>query len=122
MLCQLHTYRRAAPCTDTTRMPPEAFLEHLKTLGFYRGQLVHVERMPARRARHAAPAAALCPQVRAALAARGVAPDRLYLHQAAAVDSLLARRHTVVCTSTASGKSLCYTIPILQVRWPRCHF
>lgn len=116
MLCQLHTYRREAPCTDTTHMAPEPFLDHLRTLGFYRGQLVHIERMPARQARYAAPAAALCPQVHAALAARGVSPDRLYIHQAAAVDSLLARRHTVVCTSTASGKSLCYTIPILQVR------
>jgi DEAD/DEAH box helicase domain-containing protein len=49
----------------------------------------------------------------AGLRARGVAG--LFTHQAAAVDAVLGGQHVVVATSTASGKSLCYNIPVLQV-------
>jgi hypothetical protein len=39
----------------------------------------------------------------------------LFIHQAAAIDALLLRgSHTVVCTSTASGKSVCYNVPVLE--------
>ena len=31
-----------------------------------------------------------------------------------AVDTVLAGRHVVVSTSTASGKSLCYALPVLE--------
>ena len=51
-----------------------------------------------------------------ALRARGIAPGGLFSHQTEAIDALLQRRHVAVCTSTASGKSLCYNVPILQVR------
>lgn len=48
----------------------------------------------------------------AALQARGV--HRLYSHQAQVFEAALAGRHTVVATPTASGKSLCYNLPVLQ--------
>ena len=38
----------------------------------------------------------------------------LYSHQAEAVDALRAGRHVVVATPTASGKSLVYTLPVLE--------
>jgi DEAD/DEAH box helicase domain-containing protein len=38
----------------------------------------------------------------------------LYTHQAAAVDAALAGENVVVVTGTASGKTLCYTLPVLQ--------
>ena len=38
----------------------------------------------------------------------------LYSHQAEAVDALRAGRHVVVATPTASGKSLIYTLPVLE--------
>lgn len=34
--------------------------------------------------------------------------------QTAAIDAALSGQHVVVSTSTASGKSLCYNLPILQ--------
>ncbi len=46
------------------------------------------------------------------LQARGV--DTLWSHQAAAVDALRAGRNVVVATGTASGKSLCYQLPIVD--------
>jgi DEAD/DEAH box helicase domain-containing protein len=66
-------------------------------------------------ARAAAPASAppeLTPTVRERLHARGV--DALWSHQAAAVDALRAGRNVVVATGTASGKSLCYQLPIVD--------
>ena len=47
-----------------------------------------------------------------ALQSRGV--SRLFRHQAEAIDAVTAGRHTVVATSTASGKSLCYNVPVLE--------
>lgn len=46
------------------------------------------------------------------LASMGI--RRLYAHQEEAIQQIRQGRHTVVCTQTASGKSLIYTIPILE--------
>ena len=45
---------------------------------------------------------------------RGRGIDGLWSHQAAAVDALRAGRNVAVATGTASGKSLCYQIPIVE--------
>jgi DEAD/DEAH box helicase domain-containing protein len=47
-----------------------------------------------------------------ALGAQGV--DRLYTHQAEAIDAALARKSVVIATPTASGKSLCFHVPVLE--------
>jgi DEAD/DEAH box helicase domain-containing protein len=76
-------------------------------------QVVHTHDIPARQPQYAQPLAQLHPAVWAGLQARGI--SRLFSHQAAAVDAVLGGQHVVVATSTASGKSLCYNIPVLQV-------
>lgn len=38
----------------------------------------------------------------------------LYRHQAEGIQSALRDQHTIVCTGTGSGKSLCFLIPVLQ--------
>ena len=38
---------------------------------------------------------------------------QLYLHQAKAIESALEAVHTLVCTGTGSGKTLCFLLPIL---------
>src|SRR5262252_10756458 len=65
------------------------------------GTLAHVERLPARAARFAAPARPLAPEITAALVALGV--ERLYAHQATAVDRVREGQSTCVVTGTASG-------------------
>ena len=40
--------------------------------------------------------------------------EKLYTHQASAIDAILNRKSVVIATSTSSGKSLCYLIPILE--------
>jgi DEAD/DEAH box helicase domain-containing protein len=54
----------------------------------------------------------LRPELVAALARRGV--QRLYSHQAEAYRAVRSGRHLVVVTPTASGKTLCYNLPVLQ--------
>jgi ATP-dependent helicase YprA (DUF1998 family) len=46
-----------------------------------------------------------------ALRARGV--TQLYAHQAEAWEAAQAGRHVLIATPTASGKTLCYTLPVL---------
>src|SRR5260370_4498874 len=52
------------------------------------------------------------PELAAALAARGIV--RLYTHQADAYHAVRNGRHLVVVTPTASGKTLCYNLPVLE--------
>ncbi len=47
-----------------------------------------------------------------ALQGRGI--QRLYCHQREAWDAVRAGKHTVIVTPTASGKTLCYNLPVLQ--------
>ena len=50
--------------------------------------------------------------VTSALRGRGV--EALYTHQLAAYEAVQAGRDVVIATPTASGKSLCYNLPILN--------
>ena len=68
--------------------------------------------LPAQPGRYAELPDDLSPALRAALQARGI--TRLYSHQAEAWDSVRSGRHTVVVTPTASGKTLCYTLPVVD--------
>jgi DEAD/DEAH box helicase domain-containing protein len=72
------------------------------------GELV----VPSRPGQYTPLPARLHPRLAAALADRGI--TRLYTHQAAAWESVQAGRHTVIVTPTASGKTLCYNLPVLQ--------
>lgn len=72
-------------------------------------RLVHVQQIAARNARFADTADPIDP---ALLTAFGV--DRLWTHQAAAIDAFRAGRSAVIATGTASGKSLCFQIPIAE--------
>lgn len=54
----------------------------------------------------------LPPALAAALQSRGI--RSLYSHQAQAWEAARAGRHVVVATPTASGKSLCYTLPVVS--------
>ena len=69
-------------------------------------------RFPAEPAQFADYPAAVDDRLRAALAVGGIA--RPYVHQAEAMTHALAGRHVVTITPTASGKTLCYNVPVLS--------
>jgi DEAD/DEAH box helicase domain-containing protein len=52
------------------------------------------------------------PRLRAALERRGI--RQLYCHQAEALEQIRAARNVVIVTPTASGKTLCYNLPVLN--------
>ncbi len=89
-----------------------AFLQYLRSLPTYRGQIAHVEAIPAREARHAQPDYGLHPRLTSALRDKGWWP--LFTHQATAVDALSQGKNVVVSTGTASGKTLCYNLPVVD--------
>lgn len=88
------------------------FLRHVQTLLWYEGQLVHLELVPSRRARLAEPDPPLDDRLQAALAGGGA--DSLYAHQAAALAAVRGGKNVIVATPAASGKSMCYNLPVLE--------
>jgi DEAD/DEAH box helicase domain-containing protein len=77
------------------------------------GQVVAHHVVPPREARTAPYPDWVHPALRRALEARGI--PSLYEHQRYAADALYEGRDVVVATPTASGKSLCYHLPVLDV-------
>jgi DEAD/DEAH box helicase domain-containing protein len=69
-------------------------------------------RLPARPPRYSPWPDALDPRLVAALHGRGI--EALYTHQSEAVAAAIAGQNVVVVTPTASGKTLCYNLPILN--------
>ncbi len=74
--------------------------------------LTEVRQLPARDAQFAPLPAWVRPELVAAYEAKGV--EQLYTHQAAAAERVRAGHNVVVVTPTASGKTLCYNLPVLN--------
>ena len=70
------------------------------------------EVLPARPARYADYPDGLDERLREVLRKRGI--PQLYTHQAQAVQRVLAGEDVVVVTPTASGKTMCYNLPVLS--------
>src|SRR5438270_111600 len=85
------------PPFDVDRLQGDITLDHL---------------IPASGATYAPLPADLRPELVAALRGRGI--DQLYSHQFEAYTSVRKGNHLVVVTPTASGKTLCYNLPVLQ--------
>jgi len=90
----------------------EAFLDEIRSAPDYAGQVVYVHKVPAREARFGDTTEPLSDRLQEALKARGI--DRLYSHQADAIDRVRAGENVLIVTGTASGKTLCYTVPIVE--------
>ncbi|MBN2450061.1 MAG: DEAD/DEAH box helicase [Lentisphaeria bacterium] len=93
-------------------MDVDAFLRELRNDPEYAGQIVFTRDEPARPARFADAAIPTSTFLRQTLARAGI--QRLYRHQGAAVEAACAGEDVLVATGTASGKTLCYTLPILE--------
>lgn len=93
----------------------DAFVAMLKRR--HKDRIVADLKLPARPAQFAPFPADIDPRLPAALADRGIA--QLYSHQRAAFDTVLAGKHCVIVTPTASGKSLCYNLPVLDAAMRR---
>ncbi len=93
-------------------MTLQKVLNELRLNRDFVSQVVAWERIKARPPRTAMLRHSLVPALSAALEAHGI--EQFYSHQAVAIDSILDGADVVIATSTASGKTLCYTVPVLQ--------
>ncbi len=75
-------------------------------------QVSHHQILPAKEPLFAQPKRPLAPAVQKLLHAKGI--DNLFSHQAQAIDIVRSGTSVVVATPTASGKSLVYTLPVLE--------
>ncbi len=99
------------PAAATARPDPvDRLAQRLQTR--YRDRICAELTLPARDPQTVPLPEGLSPGLRSALAERGV--ERLYVHQAEAWQAAQSGRHFVVVTPTASGKTLCYNLPVLQ--------
>jgi DEAD/DEAH box helicase domain-containing protein len=93
-------------------MDAQTFLRRCSSQDFYRRQAVHVEALPERPPSFKEVPGGVHPAVSAALARQGI--ERLYSHQADAIAAVRRGENVVIVTGTASGKTLCYNIPVVE--------
>jgi len=93
-------------------MDVEAFLNDIRSDPEYAGQLVHVREVPGRQGRMDTSGDSLSPEIRALLPRLGL--EGLYCHQAETIRLVGSSRDVLVATGTASGKTLCYALPIVE--------
>ena len=93
-------------------MDTNAFLDYLKNDPEYKSQIVHVQYIPPR---NASPGWLDRP-LQTALQQRldALEMDTLYVHQAEAINTVRQGSNVMVATPSASGKTLCYNIPVLD--------
>ncbi len=85
-------------------------LQSIKSSRGYEDQIVHIEDILKRQPEYAD--IELSPPVKNALASIGI--EKLYSHQASAIERIRSGEDVVIVTSTASGKSLAYMIPVFE--------
>ena len=92
----------------------DKFIEHVKTLENYAGQIQHVERIKKRDAVYGelSKDVQLNTTIGKALKDQGIWP--LYTHQVETINALASGQNVVIATPNASGKTLCYTVPIFD--------
>ncbi|MCT4781763.1 MULTISPECIES: DEAD/DEAH box helicase [Exiguobacterium] len=90
----------------------EEMIDTLKTDPAFASHVTHWHTVDARPAKYAEIPASVPADLVRVLNERGI--DRLYTHQAEAITQTARGHSTVVVTPTASGKTLCYNLPVLS--------
>ncbi len=87
-------------------------LTALQEFGLKEDSITAVKHIPAQDGRYAEYPAGVNPSLQSAFQKRGY--QRLYSHQRSSWEVLQSGGHIVVVTPTASGKTLCYNLPVLN--------
>ena len=89
-----------------------AYLEKLRQDPLFAQGVTRWEEIPAQPGRFAPFPAEMSPFLQKTLLSRGI--SQLYTHQAQAFEAAMRGEHVCVVTPTASGKTLCYNLPVLE--------
>ncbi len=87
-------------------------LERMRHDKAFSANITHWHVIETKAARYAPFPEGVDPRLLEVLGRKGI--HQLYTHQAQAVDAIMQGKDTVVVTPTASGKTLCYNLPVLQ--------
>jgi DEAD/DEAH box helicase domain-containing protein len=90
---------------------PEDFLNQIRSSLSYNGQIEHVEVIPKREAKYGQLDSPLPEPLQKYLDKCGI---RLYSHQARAINEIRKGKNVIITTPTASGKTLCFNLPVLE--------
>jgi len=93
-------------------MSVEDVLQELRRWPRFMRHVAAWQWIPPQGARYARPPSGLHPRVIAGLRRRGI--HQLYTHQTRAVEAALGGHNVIIITPTASGKTLCYLLPVLD--------
>jgi len=104
--------RERYPLTLDTIVPLLETLQRLRASREHAGNFVQWRVVPPRPLEWADFPDSLEPKLVRTLQSRGY--TALYSHQAAAAEAVLAGRNVTIVTPTASGKTLCYNLPVLD--------
>ncbi|KAJ4755387.1 ATP-dependent helicase HRQ1 [Rhynchospora pubera] len=99
-------------CLGMEALEPVEMIEHLKEGLGKQGQIAHVKKFEAKEGIYVEIPENISKEVKEALGQLSI--TRLYYHQAEAIQLVLSGKSVVVATSTSSGKSLCYNIPVVE--------
>lgn len=94
------------------KLSTSELIAELKNDSYFAENIIHWETFESREALLAPYPAALDQRIKEALEKRGI--QNLYIHQAEAFEFAYAGVNIVAVTPTASGKTLCYQLPVLQ--------
>ncbi|HID94241.1 MAG TPA: DEAD/DEAH box helicase [bacterium (Candidatus Stahlbacteria)] len=87
------------------------FITRIKQQKWYKGQITHIENIPARKPTYGKLEKPLPPVIQNYLDKKGI---RLYSHQATAINKIREGKNVILATATASGKTLAFNVPVLE--------
>ncbi|MFX1392041.1 MAG: DEAD/DEAH box helicase [Promethearchaeota archaeon] len=89
----------------------EDFINYIKSQDYYNNQISYIQHIPKKEAAFGKLKKSLKKRLQIWLDNNKI---KLWEHQAEAINAILEEKNTVIVTSTASGKSLCYNLSVLQ--------
>jgi len=89
----------------------EKFIKSIKSQGFYDDQIAYIQHIPAKKAEFGTINKPLKKRLQRWLEQNEI---DLWRHQAKAINSIREGKNTAIATSTASGKSMCYNLSVLD--------
>ncbi|KAA0157679.1 hypothetical protein FNF29_00254 [Cafeteria roenbergensis] len=97
---------------ELTLRPVGSSMQRSSLRPWYVDQLRHVHTILPRPAKFRDVERPVHPAIRMAMHARGI--TKFFEHQSLAIDAALAGKHVVISTSTSSGKSLVFSVPVFD--------
>ena len=87
-------------------------LDDLRQDRYFQDCISHWEVIPSRNAIYSEFPGSINPRIKSVLQKRGI--NKLYSHQATAIENIHSNKNVVIVTPTASGKTLCYNLPVVN--------